>query len=186
MSRQYPQVNHLAFADDIILFFNGCKKTIKLMGQNQELPQDCQGSQGCRIFFFPIRYLGCPLFTGRTRISHCSELIESITNMTKGWQSKFLSTGGKAILIKHVLQAIPLHLLATIHSPKAMCYPYQEGGAQFRRLKDICKAFIAKTWWNLRMGASLCKDFMIEKYYQSTHPLMKHRRPGQSHNWKAM
>ncbi|XP_019248602.1 PREDICTED: uncharacterized protein LOC109227864 [Nicotiana attenuata] len=147
---------------------------------------------------FPVKYLGCPLIAGRQKICHYAELITKIR--VREWQTRLLSPGGKAILIRHVLQAIPIHLLSAMHPPKGvfqqiekilascfwrgsdgndrhhwaswkvLCYPYQEDGAQFRRLQDVYKAFTVKSWWNLRTGCSLWRDFMLAKYCRRGHP----------------
>ena len=42
------------------------------------------------------------------------KVIKSIT----GWQFKILSFGGKVTLVKHVLQSIPIHTVASISPPK--------------------------------------------------------------------
>ncbi|KAG5585833.1 hypothetical protein H5410_046267 [Solanum commersonii] len=65
----------------------------------------------------PITYLSCPLFIGRPRLIYFSELISKIVNRITGWQSKMLGYGGKATLIKHVLQSMPIHILSTIPPP---------------------------------------------------------------------
>lgn len=121
MSIHGPQVNHLAFADDIILFTSGRRKTLRLVmdtlnkyekisGQNINKGKSCYmlkvGASlsaitranlitGMHFKEFPIEYLGCPLFVGRLKISYYSDLINKVTSRAKGWQTKLLSTGGK-------------------------------------------------------------------------------------------
>lgn len=94
MNKRGPQINHLAFADNAILFSSGRKRTIKLVmntlavykdifGQllNKTksyflLTPDALGRKGIRLARwtgmkqqkFPIKYLGCPLFVGRQKI----------------------------------------------------------------------------------------------------------------------
>ncbi|XP_060202825.1 uncharacterized protein LOC132631241 [Lycium barbarum] len=67
---------------------------------------------------WPIKYLGCPLFVGRMKILFFSEMVQSITKRIHTWHSKFLSMGGKIVLIKHVLLVMPMHLLAAMKPPK--------------------------------------------------------------------
>ncbi|KAG5605800.1 hypothetical protein H5410_027292 [Solanum commersonii] len=62
----------------------------------------------------PITYLGCPLFVGRPRIIYFSDLINKVLCRITGWHTKLLSYGGRAILVKHVLQSLPIHLLSAI------------------------------------------------------------------------
>ncbi|XP_070018325.1 uncharacterized protein [Nicotiana sylvestris] len=128
---------------------------------------------------------------------------------------KFLSAGGRAVLIRYVLQAINIHTLAAVHPPKGtleqiqkfvvrffllgnetgdkhhciswknLCYPY-EGGSMFRSLEDTCKAFNAKQRWKFRTTNSLWSQFLKAKYCTNVHPTNVQWRPGQSHCWKAM
>lgn len=135
--------------------------------------------------YFSIKYLGCPLITERKKICYYSDIVNKIINKIRGWQIKFLSTGGRDILIRNVLLALPVHLLAATNPPKGtiniiekyiarffwsgndtggkyhwtswnkLCYPYNEGGANFRCLSDICHAFQIKQWWTLRTTNSL-------------------------------
>ncbi|KAH0781477.1 hypothetical protein KY290_001075 [Solanum tuberosum] len=148
---------------------------------------------------FPIRYLGCPLITGKKKLAYYSDIVNKVTSKVKGWHTKFLSTGGRATLIRHVLMAIPTHILSAINPPKGtlelilkiiarsfwsgneaggkhhwiawdtLNYPYNEGGANFRKISDICRAFKSKQWWNLRTTTSLLGDYMKFKYLH-THP----------------
>ncbi|KAK4716364.1 hypothetical protein R3W88_014702 [Solanum pinnatisectum] len=116
----------------------------------------------------PITYLGCPITTGRQKIIHFSDLINKIVNKITGWQSKILSYGGKATLIKHVLQSMPIHILSAASPPstilkqiqgiladffwgwrndkkkyhwsswKNLRFPYDEGGIGVRLMNDVC------------------------------------------------
>ena len=61
--------------------------------------------------------LGCPLYVGRPRIIYCFELVNKVIWRIKGWQTKQLSYGGKAILMKHVLQYLPIHILSATTPP---------------------------------------------------------------------
>nr|XP_009778851.1 PREDICTED: uncharacterized protein LOC104228141 [Nicotiana sylvestris] len=69
---------------------------------------------------------------------------------------------------------------------KGLCYPYNEGGVQFRRLQDVSNAFTTKSWWNLITGTSLWKEFMLAKYCKRNHPLVTKWITGQSQQWKAL
>lgn len=69
---------------------------------------------------FPIMYLGCPLYVSRKKISIFNEAVSKIFKRAASWRSKLLSIGGRAILIKHVLQSQSLHLLAAMNPPKTV------------------------------------------------------------------
>lgn len=103
------------------------------------------------------------------------------------------------ILIKHVLSAMPVHLLSICQPPKTiikhiervfanffwgssegkqkyywsswstLCYPTSEGGVGFRSLQDIADTFAAKLWWQFRLRDSLWVEFMKAKYSMRIH-----------------
>ncbi|KAK6780090.1 hypothetical protein RDI58_022274 [Solanum bulbocastanum] len=138
-----PQVNYLSFVDDIILFTSGRHRTLKLIMQTLTSYEETSGQLVNRekshfmihtSSFHSIRdrirrvtgfkqkegymiYLGYPLFVGRPRIIYFSYLINKVLNRFTGWQAKILSYGGKATLVKHVLQSLPIHLLAAVTPP---------------------------------------------------------------------
>ncbi|XP_071933890.1 uncharacterized protein [Coffea arabica] len=58
-----------------------------------------------------VRYLGCPLFSGRRKSGYSMDLVQSVIDKISAWRSRCLSFGGRIILIKHVLSAILTHLL---------------------------------------------------------------------------
>uniref|UniRef100_A0A8C0UC45 Reverse transcriptase domain-containing protein n=1 Tax=Cyanistes caeruleus TaxID=156563 RepID=A0A8C0UC45_CYACU len=148
MERRGPQITHLSFADDVIIFTSGCKTSLlKIMKvlQNYELASGQQINKNkshfmtaSSVFHYtnrrihrltgftrkdsPITYLGCPLYTGRKRIRHFSCIITKVVSRIRGWHGRMLSYGGRLTLIKHVLQSLPIHLLSAVTPPKI---PYQ-------------------------------------------------------------
>ncbi|XP_060211662.1 uncharacterized protein LOC132639211 [Lycium barbarum] len=139
-----PQINHLFFADDAILFCNGGKKPLKMIPEALKTYEGLSGqlinnskscfavadntSPGCIVRIqnitgmrhqkFPIKYLGCPIITGRKKISHFSDIVTKVMiNRIKGWHTNLLSTGGRSILIRHVLLTLLIHLLSVVTPP---------------------------------------------------------------------
>ncbi|XP_060214023.1 uncharacterized protein LOC132641152 isoform X1 [Lycium barbarum] len=145
MKDQGPKINHLAFADDTIIFTSGHKKSLKLILGTLEAYEKVSGQLinrdkscftmapnttpstirrierilGMRYDKLPMKYLGCPLYTGRKLIAYFSDMVNKIINRVKGWHLKFLSFGGRAVLIRHVLMALNTHTFAATHPPKA-------------------------------------------------------------------
>ncbi|XP_015084239.1 uncharacterized protein LOC107027648 [Solanum pennellii] len=242
MEKRGPQVNHLSFADDIILFTSGRCKTLKLLMNTLKEYEKISGQliNGDKSHFMlhssafnstrgrikrltgfkqkqgPITYLVCPLFVGRPRNVYFSDLINKVVSRITGWQTKQLSYGGKAILSKHVLQALPIHLLSAVTPPatiirqiqmliadffwgwkndrkkyhwsswKNLSYPYEEGGIGMRNLQDVCKTVQFKQWWILRTKQTLWGDFLRAKYCQRSNPVSKKWDTGESLTWKHM
>lgn len=66
---------------------------------------------------FPFTYLGCLIYTKKKRISYFSGITNNIMNKVISWKGKFLSAGGEAIIIKHILQSQILHIFAALMPP---------------------------------------------------------------------
>ena len=139
---------------------------------------------------FPIRYLGCPLFTGRRKKEYFEEICKCVVNRILSWKQRILSPGGRVVLLKHVLSSLPIHLLAAASPPKGvlwemervmaaflwgvsefgprfhwmkwvdLCRPYSEGGLGVRRPTEVFQAFSMTLWWSFRQGRSLWASFL--------------------------
>ncbi|XP_027166413.1 uncharacterized protein LOC113766418 [Coffea eugenioides] len=240
--RGCPPVTHLAFADDVLIFANGSARSLKDIVQVLEMYQRASGQlvnaqksgylvhpsvclsrrrvieriTGFPRQQFPVRYLGFPLYVGRYKSAYFGEVCHSISARILSWRSKLLSPGGRLVLIKHVLSAIPTHLLSAAVIPMAvfkaiervcasflwgssgelnkhhwikwsqLCYPEEEGGAGFRRVRDVYKAFSCKLWWILRTGSSLWVSFMRAKYCKGVHPCQVGWAQSASATWRRM
>ncbi|OIT07511.1 hypothetical protein A4A49_63138, partial [Nicotiana attenuata] len=143
MNGQGPKINHLSFADDTIIFYSSMKYslqlTLKTLTKYDKVPANwltkakvaslCLLGQhkvpslefvilGLRYDHFLMKYLGCPLHPGRKKLAFYSDMVSKVINMIMGWHLKFLSFGGRATLVRHVLLALNIHMLAAIHPPK--------------------------------------------------------------------
>lgn len=161
-------------------------------------------------------YLGCPLFYGRKIKSHFEDLIRKVARRIFSWQNRFLSFGGKYILINHVLQSLPIYLLSAMNPPKIiiaqlhqifakknwgstgslkgkhwiawedMCFPKDEGGLGFRSLHDVNLALFAKLWWKFRTSTSSLWCSYIGNKYCKRLHHVVVRSTGASHVWRKM
>jgi endonuclease V-like protein UPF0215 family len=65
-----------------------------------------------------FKYLGLPIISGANKRSHWSNIISKIKSKIAAWGGYWLNKGGKLILIKSVLSALPIYqaafLLASI------------------------------------------------------------------------
>ncbi|KAH0700756.1 hypothetical protein KY284_014971 [Solanum tuberosum] len=139
-----PQIYHLCFADDVIIFTSGTRASLQLIMKTlgtYEAVSDQLINKSKSHFMIPantppdiisltqeitgfsqktslISYLGCPLYIGGQRIIYYSELVAKVVKKINGWHSRTLSFGGKVTLVKHVLQSIPIHTMTTISPPK--------------------------------------------------------------------
>ncbi|KAL9662694.1 hypothetical protein QQ045_027527 [Rhodiola kirilowii] len=136
-------ITSLLFADDILIFTNGCKKSVEnLMAIVQDFC-DYSGQQlnneKSFIFFpkkmrrarqkmllditkfhkgtFPITYLGVPLYTGCTKIDYFQSLEDKVRKRISGWMKNMLSFGGKIALIDSVLNSVGIHCMSILPIP---------------------------------------------------------------------
>ncbi|XP_070056298.1 uncharacterized protein [Nicotiana tomentosiformis] len=144
MEMRGPQMNHLSFADDIIISTSGCKaflQKIMYILRNYEdtfgqrinsnkshfMTPFCVFQYNVNIIQHitgftrkgsPITYLGCPMYIGRKRIMYFNDLISKVISRIRRWQGTLLSYGGRRTLIKHVLQSMPIHLISVVSPAK--------------------------------------------------------------------
>ncbi|XP_059285601.1 uncharacterized protein LOC132039072 [Lycium ferocissimum] len=252
MNHAGPQINHLYYADDLVIFSSGDKNSLRMIMKKLRQYEDVSGQEinmeksffltptytiehnrrkrkrrrkrrrmikrgtGFKHHHFPFKYLGCPIYHGRKKISYFSDIAKAVVNKIKGWQGSMLSSGGKATLIKHVLQSQTIHTMVAISPPKTMlsqlekyfsiffwgqadnknkyhwsswikmCYPIGEGGVGFKSLEDICLTFSAKRWWRFRGEDNLWSIFLKSKYCQRKHPVERKIQSGQSSVWRDL
>ncbi|KAL9672598.1 hypothetical protein QQ045_028849 [Rhodiola kirilowii] len=138
-----PTVLHLFFADDSIFFIKAVPseaRTLKevlnqyetVSGQlinfekseiyfSRNTPADVRMSI-CDILRVPqvschSKYLGLPLIAGQRKIEIFREILEKVWRRVKDWKSRLLSVGGREILIKSILQAIPTYMMSVYRFP---------------------------------------------------------------------
>ncbi|XP_059284862.1 uncharacterized protein LOC132038160 [Lycium ferocissimum] len=180
-------LNQLAYADDIIIF----------------------------AFAQPDSLQSIMRVLSRKRKEYYSDLIKRMKGRLHSWKGKLLSFGGKAVLIKSVLQTMPLHLLSVLAPPKCVlnelhkvfaryfwsnkeegrskhwvawkdvCLPIQEKGLGFKSLFDVSKALFAKLWWRFRTTSTLWANYMWNKYYKKVIPNLVQWKGG-TQVWKRM
>ncbi|XP_059312892.1 uncharacterized protein LOC132064045 [Lycium ferocissimum] len=160
MPKWSPKLNHLAYADDTIIFtsaenyssnliMNTLQKYEEISRQlinkgkssfymysnvTNNLVQQVETITGFSRGSFPFVYLGCPITYARKRKADYNNLLKKVKDKLHESKGKLLSPGGKALLITSVLQSIPIHLLFAIKLPKFL-------------IKDIHKIF-ARFFWS--------------------------------------
>ena len=128
---------------------------------------------------------GLPSLYRRPENIYYTNLEAKVVKRIIGWKSRILSFGGRVTLIKHVLESIPIHAMASISptkttlnyikrviddffwgldkkkkkyhwaSWKTLSFPCEEKGIGVRKLEDIGTAMQFKKWWTFRTKTSL-------------------------------
>ncbi|XP_075092414.1 uncharacterized protein LOC142172648 [Nicotiana tabacum] len=169
MPKWSPKINHLAYADDMIIFSSSDETSLMLIMQvlnayeaasgqlvnktkstmylhhltDMEVVSKVERITGIHRNDFPIIYLGCPIFYARRKLEYYQPLITKAMDKLQSWQ------GGTS---RHWA------------SWNTLCMPVEEGGISFRSLHDVAKALFNKLWWNFRTKPSLWSSFVCQKY----------------------
>jgi len=128
-----PEVNHLLFADDSLLFFEAsndearrvrdllqvyCNASVQRINADKSsiyfskgVPDSLRGeikeTLAVHTESLLEKYLGLPTDVGKSKEGCFRYLKDRIWKHVQGWMEKCLSAGGKEILIKSVAQSIP-------------------------------------------------------------------------------
>ncbi|XP_059292439.1 uncharacterized protein LOC132045882 [Lycium ferocissimum] len=209
MPKWSANVNHLAYADDTIIFASTDNDSLNLImkvlqdyekvsGQlinkrkssfymfskvSQNIVQGVAPTTGFSRGSFPFVYLGCPISHARKRKTDYSGLIKKVKDKLQAWKGRLLSPRGKAVLISssNKEDVKSRHWAAWLN----MCFPKEEGGLGFRSLFDVSKALCAKLWWNFRTSNSLWANYLWNKYCKKQYPQYVQWKGG-TQVWKMM
>ena len=65
----------------------------------------------------PIRYLGVPLADRRLRSRDWQPVLEKVETRLGGWRARLLLRGGRLVMLKAVLSAIPTYFMSIFQIP---------------------------------------------------------------------
>jgi len=71
----------------------------------------------CRTGFIPFMYLGLPIGGDALKLSFWKPLVDRILARLSSWNNKFLSFGGRLVLLKSVLSSLPVYFLSFFKVP---------------------------------------------------------------------
>jgi hypothetical protein len=83
-------------------------------------------------------YLGMPTEVGRSPVSTFKYWFDRMWRCMSGWSDRPASRAGKEVLLKSVIQAIPVHVMSCFQLPVSTC--------------DSMRKSIANHWWGIEDG----------------------------------
>lgn len=99
--------------------------------------QECQefaGILGCHVEKIPFKYLGVQIGGSPKRIATWDPIVSNFRKKLASWKGKHLSLGGRIILIKTALSAIPLFYMSVYRAPKKV----------IKRMEQIRRSFFVE------------------------------------------
>lgn len=83
-------------------------------------------------------YLGLPTISMKSKRLQFQYLVERVVKRIQGWNNKWFSFGGKKVLIKSILQAIPTYAMSCFKLQLQIC----------DEIENVCANF----WWGVDNG----------------------------------
>lgn len=160
VGKQSPRISHLLFADDTMFF---CKadplnvSTLLEILQKYEMASGQMINTQKSVITFAAKtppatresikaqlmihreggqgkYLGLPELFGRKKRDLFTLIIDRIRQRASSWSTRFLSTAGKATMLKSVLAAMPTYTMSCFKLPNSL----------YKRIQSALTRF----WWD--------------------------------------
>ncbi|XP_074292527.1 uncharacterized protein LOC141619411 [Silene latifolia] len=151
------KLNHLMFADDLLMFCKGNVQSIMLMmrafssfskasglsmnnsksevyynGVAQALKDDIKQVTGFTEGAMPFRYLGVPVQATRLTKIECNILVEKMVNKIRSLGAKKLSYAGRLVLVNSVLNTLHNYWSGIFLIPKCVV----------KRIEAVCRNYL--------------------------------------------
>lgn len=159
-----PSVLHLFFADDSLIFFRATMEEGARVKECFTLYDKASGQlinyDKSALSFSPNTsphvmetiknlltismvqchefYQGLPTVSAKSKRLQFRYLVERVVKRIQGWGHKWFSKGGREVLIKSVLQAIPMYAMSVFKIPVSVCEEIEKECANF--------------WWGMDKG----------------------------------
>uniref|UniRef100_A0A251V012 Putative RNA-directed DNA polymerase, eukaryota n=1 Tax=Helianthus annuus TaxID=4232 RepID=A0A251V012_HELAN len=137
-----PVVSHLFYADDAIIVGNWSEDNVRVITRILRVFYACSGLKinffkshlfgvgvedealslmasrvGCLVGEAPFNYLGIPLGANMNRVKNWDPIVKIFKGRLSSWKASSLSIGGRVILIKAVLESLPIYFFSLFKAP---------------------------------------------------------------------
>ena len=155
VARACRSISHLLFADDSLFFCKAqkeeCQTILRILKEYEEVSsqlinfdkssiqfdhkieesarQELRDILGIQNLGGMGSYLGLPENLGGSKIQVFSFVQDRLNTRVTGWAFRFFTKGGKEVIIKSVVTALPNHVISCYHLPKATAKKIDECGS---------------------------------------------------------
>ena len=125
MEGSVEEAKNLSALLDVFAYCSGLrlnrgKSEFTGFGLSQDEESQCSQALGTPVGALPCRYLGLPLSAGRLRVADWQPVVGKVEQRLEGWKAKILSKGGRLVLLRSVLSAIPTFYLSVFRIPASI------------------------------------------------------------------
>lgn len=147
VSRSAPSISHLLFADDIMIFSRANRQEVAVIGEilskysrwsgqrisygksalyrsensNPDLVVALCDFIQVKAMSASDKYLGLPLFVGRSRKKSFEDIKAKVLAKVAGWKGRAVSQAGRTTLIKSVATTMPIYCMSSFLLPRGWC-----------------------------------------------------------------
>ncbi|MCH92733.1 RNA-directed DNA polymerase (Reverse transcriptase) [Trifolium medium] len=170
----------------------------------------------CKVGFNQFKYLGLPIGANQNRKDTWYPVIEVVRSRWSRWKNKQLSIGGRVVILKSVLFALPVYFLSFFKAPTGIisklesilkisygggseevkkiywvkwdkvCRPLEEGGLGIRNLRVFNQALLGKWAWKIRSERRGLWYRMLVNKYGLSNEVINMGGRGSSSWWKSI
>lgn len=210
-------ISHLLYADDALILgnwssenvfnlarllrcFHICsglkininKSNLYGVGSNNEETEMLAGTLGCKSDTLPFDYLGIKVGANMNRSASWKKVVDVFESRLATWKARMLSIGGRVVLIKAVLESLPIYYFSLYKAPRKVietlerimrkflwtgsnvgnkvhwvCWdrvttPKKYGGLGIKRLEVVNEALLFKWAWRFRTNKNALWSKIME------------------------
>ena len=189
------------------LKINFHKSEIFCYGAAKEMQDIYTDIFGCNAGEYPFRYLGIPMHHRQLLNSDWGKVEERFEKKLSSWKAKYLSYGGRLVLLNSVLNSLPMFMMSFFEIPKGvlknldhfrsrffwqgssdkhkyrlakwdiLCRPKDQGGLGILNLQLQNKCLLAKWLVNLLNTNGIWQTILTNKYLGSKSLTQVHAKP---------
>jgi hypothetical protein len=102
------------------LKINFHKSEIFCFGEAKDYESQYEQLFGCKRGSYTFRYLGIPMHFRKLNNKDWEMIEECIEKKLSSWKGKYLSVGGRLVLINSVISSLPMFMLSFFEIPKGV------------------------------------------------------------------